>query len=414
MSTAPNARQPAIFDLRALPGRQRLDHDLSGDLERLAAHRRRRQLRRDPEYRTLRPELVRLVRGFAWDRAIPRPRADPTRPLRAAAWNVERGKRFDALREVIAGEPRLMDADLLLLTELDVGMGRSGNRDVPAELARLTGMSYVFANQHVVLAPGDSGERDHGVANELGLHGCALLSRLPIRRFAAVTLPEYVDKFHAQEKRLGAKRALVAEIEAGAQLLTVAVIHLDPFAPARHRARQLRRVLRATAAFDDRRLLVGGDFNTSTYDLGSAPGLALNIAHKLLRFGFDGTVRQYMTPNEVFERPVFAALAAAGLDTAGYNDADTGTIYYDVNDPDLVTKTLSYVPRSVWSWLQRRLEPWGGIVPMRLDWFAGRGLTPLRPAVLERPAIDGVLVSDHNPIFVDVELDADADAAARD
>lgn len=405
---APTAIQPAIFDLRALPPRQRLDHDLGRDLERLAAHRRRRQLRRDPEYRDLRPELVRLVRGFAWSREIPRPRTDPAAPLRAAAWNVERGKRFAALREVIAGEPRLVDADLLFLTELDVGMGRSGNRDVPAELARLTGMSYIYANQHVVLAPGDSGERDHGVANELGLHGCALLSRLPIRRFAAVTLPEFVDKFHAQEKRLGAKRALIAEVEVGGgAVLTVAVVHLDPFASARHRARQLRRVLAATTALDDRHLLVGGDFNTSTYDLGSAPGLALNIAHKLLRFGFGGTVRQYMKPDEVFERPVFATLADAGLDTAGYNDADTGTIYYDVNDPELVTKTLNYVPRPVWSWLQRRLEPWGGIVPMRLDWFAGRGLTPLRPAVLERPSAGGIQVSDHNPIFVDVELAAD-------
>src|SRR5437773_1052242 len=84
--------------------------------------------------------------------------------------------------------------------------------DVARELASALGMRYVFANSHLVLAPGDSAEQDHGQENALALHGNALLSRFPIRRFEAVTLPEYQDKFHALEKRLGEKRALLADV----------------------------------------------------------------------------------------------------------------------------------------------------------------------------------------------------------
>ncbi|MCB9706520.1 MAG: endonuclease/exonuclease/phosphatase family protein [Myxococcales bacterium] len=406
------APTPAIFDLADLPPRQDLEHELGEALDELARLRRRRHLRRDDRYRELEPELARLLQGFAWDTTIaPRPPTLPRR-IRAVAWNIERGKRFAALRGAIDQDPLIRDADLLLLTELDIGMGRSQNLDVPRELAAHLGMSYVFANQHVVLSPGDSGERDHGVANRLGLHGCALLSRLPIRRFCAVTLPEYKDKFHALEKRLGDKRAILAEVEVEGGVVTVAVVHLDPFAPARHRARQLRRILRAAAAFDDRRLLLGGDLNTSTYDFGSSIGLTLNLMHKALRFGFEGTIDQYMRPGEVFERAVFRALEAAGLTTEGYNDPAVGTIYYNVNDPEVIGKTLEYVPKALWSWLQRRLEPRGGIVPFRFDWFAGRGLAPSAPRVIERPSWRGVQVSDHNPIVVEVEPGAEAEAEA--
>jgi endonuclease/exonuclease/phosphatase family metal-dependent hydrolase len=110
-------------------------------------------------------------------------------------WNVERGKRFEPLLGLLQGHPELVGADLLLLTELDIGMGRSGNRHIPRELGRALGLDWVFANFHLVLAPGDSAERDHGVPNTQGLHGAALLSRFPIRRFAAVSLPERANTY---------------------------------------------------------------------------------------------------------------------------------------------------------------------------------------------------------------------------
>jgi len=351
----------------------------------------------------LRADIDRVLDGFEWDlSALPRPRMLPAdAPLRAVAWNVERGKRFSALMGVLQNEPWLRDADLLMLTEVDIGMGRSGNRNVPRELARALHMGYVFANYHLVLAPGDLAERDHGADNQLGLHGAALLTRLPVTRFWGVALPEFTDKFHSLEKRLGSKRALLVEVELPDGPLLVVVVHLDPFAPPNHRAAQLRLVVDAIARTGIERVLLGGDLNTNTYHLGSKAGLALDILHKLLRFGFDGTVRQYMTPEQVFERRVFAALAQAGLRTEGFTDPSAGTIHYDLNDPELRHKSLAYLPPRVFAWLERKLQPWGGCVPMRIDHFAGRGLSAVRALTLPPARHEGMRVSDHAPIVVE-------------
>ena len=40
---------------------------------------------------------------------------------------------------------------------------------------------------------------------------------------------------------------------------------------------------------------------------------------------------------------------------------------------------------------------------MRVDWFAGRGIEPLRAEVVERPEWRGQRISDHNPIVLEIE-----------
>lgn len=406
---------PQLDPSAGLPLRSALDHDLGATLAHLASIRTRRQLERDPVFLRVRPQLERVLRGFEWDLGPTLGTSlAPRRPgvVRALAWNVERGKRFAGLKDALTQGPELRDADLLLLTEVDIGMGRSQNRNVPRELAAALGMGYVFANYHIVLAEGDRGERGHGVANTKALHGCALLTRFPVLRFAAVELQERRDKFHATEKRMGNKRALLCELLLPDGPLTVAVVHLDPFTGPRQRAAQLREVMAQLRAFGGERVLLGGDLNTNTYDLGSGRGLIFNLLYKLTRFGFEGTVAQYMKPEELLERRVFDELRAGGLTVAGYNDTARGTIYYDVYDPELARKALDHLPapvcRPLLRWLERRLAPWDGRVPLRVDWFAGAGLRPRAPQVIERPTAQGRLISDHNPILVDLEIDPPA------
>lgn len=397
-----------------LPLRSELDHDFTDALGHIARIRTRRRLERDRVYRRIKPQLEQLLRGFEWDLEPTLGHSlAPRRPgqVRAVAWNVERGKRFDGLRQVLTEDPELAAADLLLLTEVDIGMGRSGNRNVPKELAQALGMGYVFANYHIVLAEGDRGERGHGVPNTKAMHGCALLTRFPVLRFEAIELHERRDKFHATEKRMGNKRALLCELLLPDGPLTVALVHLDPFAGPRDRAGQIEQIVRGLRSFGGERVLLGGDLNTNTYDLSSGRGLAYNFFYKLTRFGLEGTAAQYMKPEEHFERRVFDALRAGGLSTEGYNDVTRGTIYYDIYDPEMFRKALDYMPpavrRIMWSYLERRLAPWGGRVPLRVDWFAGKGLRPRAPQVIERPLARGCLVSDHNPIVIDLETGAD-------
>ncbi|MCH9680696.1 MAG: endonuclease/exonuclease/phosphatase family protein [Deltaproteobacteria bacterium] len=377
-----------------------LTHELGSVLEHLATIRRRRKLRRDPVYREVRSEIDRVLGGFEW-RLSDREPGDGQR-LRAVAWNVERGKRLSGIISTLGEHPELKDADIVMLNEVDIGMGRTGNVNVPRAVAEALGYDYVYANQELVLSPGDAFERNHAEPNTLALHGLALLTRLPITRISAVGIPEFRDKFHATEKRLGTKRALVCEVALSDGPLTVVVSHLDPFASPRHRGRQMRRIINHVDALGNSRVLLGGDLNTNTWDLGSKVGLFANLAHKLTRFGFDGTIRQGMSPERVFERSVFAAMRRAGLEVDGFNDRSRGTIYYDMNDPELRSWTEIYVPKPVQNYLDRNLVRWGGVIPLKVDWMAGRELKALSAAVVERPQEGRLPISDHNPLRVDV------------
>lgn len=380
----------------------RLEHTLEPILPMLAAIARRRRLLRSDVYRRHQAELDRLLHGFAWDFECGRPPVPHAHGgLRAVAWNCERGKRYEPLRTCLQTDPLLRDADFLLLTELDIGMGRSGNRNVPAALAESLGYDYVFANFHLLLSDGDRGERVGGPGNTQAMHGAAILSRHPIRRFAALTLPEYFDKFEVPEKRLGSKRALFCEVELPDGPLTIVVVHLDPFCGPRHRARQAQAIVDALARFGGRRVLLGGDLNTHTYDFDGKLSLAAQVFHKLLRFGFAGTVREYMTPDQVFERELFRTFRSAQLCFDAFGDPTRGSLSFDLNDPDVDGKSRDEVPGWVVRWLRRRLMPWNGSVPLRFDWFGARGIRAIDARTLPKPMHEGHHVSDHAPIVLD-------------
>ena len=259
---------------------------------------------------------------------MPAPRG---RTLRAAAWNIQRGARLDDLRRAVLAPP-FAETDVLLLSEVDVGLGRSGNRNVARELAEALGMSYAFGVSYLALTD-DFGDDAGGLENTLALSGAAVISRYPIGRVENVDLPEIRDKFHSSEKRLGKKRALLAEIVLPDGPLVVAACHLDSNASPAQRACQLGAVLDSVDRSGVARALVGGDFNTSTYDLSSTLALARDLFHKLLVTGLRATIDQYMTPETRYERPVFELLRARDFAVEGFNDRGTGTYFYDLTDP---------------------------------------------------------------------------------
>ncbi|MGZ3405805.1 MAG: hypothetical protein ACXVAN_05130, partial [Polyangia bacterium] len=74
--------------------------------------------------------------------------------------------------------------------------------------------------------------------------------------------------------------------------------------------------------------------------------------------------------------------------------------HFDINDEYALQKTRRLVGGALTRLLVRKLAPWNGRVPARLDWFAGRGLSPVTAATIDpRP-----LASDHAAIVVDVTL----------
>jgi endonuclease/exonuclease/phosphatase family metal-dependent hydrolase len=378
-----------------------LQHELHAHYRALRAIRTRRALERSPLWAEIGGEVRRVLAGVErGDRAAaPGPRG---RPLRAVAWNIQRGARLDDLRRSLLAPP-LAGVDLLLLSEVDVGLGRSGNRNVPRELAEALGMSYAFGVSYLALTD-DFGDDAAGLENTLALSGAAVLSRYPIGRVENVDLPELRDKFHSSEKRLGKKRALLAEISLPDGPLAVAACHLDSNASPVQRARQLGAILDSVDRSGVSRALLGGDLNTSTYDISSTLALARDLLHKLLVTGFRATVDQYMTPETRYERPVFDLLRARDFVVDGFNDRSVGTYFYDLTDPYILDRSQKLVGRALTRLLVRLLRPWNGCVPARLDWFAGRNLTPVVAAV-ERPrAADERPLSDHSAVVVDVAI----------
>ena len=385
-----------------------VEHAIHAHYRALRAIRTRKALERSALWAEIGGEVRRVLDGVErGDRApVPSPAAVPAprgRVLRAVAWNIQRGARLDDLRRVVVAPP-FAGADLLLLSEVDVGLGRSGNRNVARELAEDLGMNYAFGVSYLALKD-DFGDNAAGLENTLALSGAAVISRYPIGRVENVDLPAIRDKFHSSEKRLGKKRALLAEIALPDGPLVVAACHLDTNASPAQRARQLGGVLDSVDRSGVARALVGGDFNTSTYDLSSTLALARDLLHKLLVTGFRATVDQYMTPEKRYERPVFDLLRARAFVVDGFNDRGTGTYFYDLTDPYVLARSQKLVGRLLTGLLVRLLRPWKGRVPARLDWFAGRNVTPVA-ATVERPhaAADGRPVSDHSAVFVDVAV----------
>jgi endonuclease/exonuclease/phosphatase family metal-dependent hydrolase len=374
-----------------------LAHDLSRHYGELRGIRTRARLHASELWSRIGPDVSRLLdaveRGDRSD-AVP-----PSTSLRAVAWNIQRGMHFDRLRAALVDDPVLRSADVLLLSEVDNGLGRSRNRHVARELADALGMSYAFAVSYLTLED-DHLENPDGRENTLALAGSAILSRAPIRRAINADLPELRDKFSSSEKRLGRKRAVIAELETASGPIVVAQAHLDSNASSRQRAQQLAALLAQSRELGCRRMLVGGDFNTTTYDLESKWRMAKDILHKLFVTGFDGTVASYMTPDRRYELPVFDALRAAGFTIDGWNDRAAPSMSYDFSDPYTLNKVQTAVGGLLTRWLVRRLRRFGGVVRARLDWFAGHGLTPSSPCVVH---VDGH-ATDHDAVVVDVAL----------
>jgi endonuclease/exonuclease/phosphatase family metal-dependent hydrolase len=330
----------------------------------------------------------------------------PAKPrYRCVAWNLERGIHADGQLQALREHPYLQAADVLLFTEADSGMARSGNRHVARDLAEGLGMHYVFLPCYLNLSKGAGVEYDVAGRNQLGLHGNAILSRYPIRNLRRIPLRNGVDKMAVREKRLGTQTALAAEIEFPNYTLPVAVVHLDAQSTQQHRRDQLRDVMAAFPAGE--RALIGGDWNTTTYNSSHAFYAIMGFALRVL-IGVERTItRHYLHPQNHFERGLFRSLTAAGFDYERCNIMGEPTFAYDIADLKARKNLGEWVPGWCFAFIRWALRNHGGCCPLKLDWFATRGLACEAPAVIHelRAALGGPQLSDHDPIGIEVLVD---------
>ena len=345
--------------------------------------------------------------NFANDE-IHAPLVDPN-TIRATAWNIERSKRLESIIRVLKEHPVLRASDVLMLTELDYGMARTGNADVAREIARSLELNYAFAPCYLALNKGSGVEADVEGENTRGLHGNALLSRYPLRRVHVVSLPNGKDKMAGKEKRLGQQRAVVVDVEHPAGAFRAISLHLDAHSTQRHRQRQMRLVLDHLERLEPRLpTLIGGDWNTSTYNSRRALYSILGYFRRVA-MGVENVVKNhYPYPERWFERKLFRELERRGYNYRDLNALGVGTLHYDVSDAAVNTNMGDWIPQWCFPFINWALKQQQGRCSLKLDWFAGKGIeraAGTQPQVIgELGDADGVL-SDHDAIVLDFSVE---------
>ncbi len=387
-------------------------HHLTPHFPALAAFDTTDTLAASTLYRQLLPEIERVlnhveIENFARAGAL-NANTLHAGTIRATAWNIERGKKLEGIKHALTTHPVISASDVLLLTELDCGMARTGNAHVARELAALLEMNYAFAPCYLALNKGSGIEAHVAGENTHALHGNALFSRHPLARVHAISLPNGKDKMRGKEKRLGNQRAVVADVAHPAGMFRAVSLHLDAHSTQRHRHRQMRLVLEHLARLEPRLpVLVGGDWNTSTYNARRASYAILGYARRVA-MGVGNVVRNhYPYPERWFERELFRELERRGYDYRELNALGVCTLHYDVSDATVNTNMGDWIPQWCFPFINWALKSYEGRCALKLDWFAGKEIERAPGSVAQvigdlRDA-DGVL-SDHDPIVLDFVL----------
>jgi endonuclease/exonuclease/phosphatase family metal-dependent hydrolase len=382
---------------------QTFDPSFRPFLNDLAQFQSTKDLEESGLYRQLKPEIERILSNVWYEEFIPRVPAgsDPSRAVRVIAWNIERGMRLDPVIQCFRDRQDLGCADVLMLSELDWGMARTANRFVAREIASALQMSYAFAPCYIALTKGAGVERQADGENAESLHGNALLSRFPMHRAHSLALPNGKDKMKGAEKRIGSQRAVIADIEHPAGMFRGVSLHLDAHSSQRHRHLQMRRVLDHLETLQPALpVLIGGDWNTTTHNASRALYSILGYFRRVLMGVRNVVANHYPYPDRWFERGLFGELERRGYKYRDLNTAGECTLHYNVDDIAANLNMREWVPQWCFWFINWALERTGGSCSMKLDWFAGRGIQPLAPAV----AVPDLKVSDHDPIVLTAQL----------
>lgn len=369
------------------------------DAERRALQEESRALRQDlARFRTRRAWLAdpagpalaaRLERHLATVRrtAPPDSLSGPARDeLQVVQWNVLHGERYEAVARTLREEPALAGADLVALEETDLGMARSGNRDVAFELASMLGLHAVWTPLFLELeaghrAPASVANLPQGEA----LFGLALLSRWPFGAVRAVPLESSQDLLFDRERKAGRFVALVAEVQHPHRPFTFIGTHLDVHGDPARRDRQVGEVL---SAVPPGAAILAGDLNTTTFGRGGAG----RAARTLLTLA----VSPQRALRQVQREPLFGSLRRAGFEVDGFNaiGPSLDVHFDDVHELDRFPAALRDRLLALLRGIERRCT-------MRLDWIAARGFVPSpeRPPLVLQAAMRGAdAASDHAPI----------------
>jgi len=160
--------------------------------------------------------------------------------FRVMTYNIHHGEGLDGKVDLqrIADLIKREQADIVALQEVDKGVQRTAQRDFPAELAALTGMTCIFSNNY------------HFQGGE---YGNAVLTRFPVKRWT---------NRHYKMLRPGEQRGLLQVVLGvhGRELVFMDT-HIDYRADDTERLANADELFQAVQPFKGRPMILCGDFN---------------------------------------------------------------------------------------------------------------------------------------------------------
>lgn len=273
--------------------------------------------------------------------------ADPT----IVAWNLERCLFPGDSAAHLAG----LAPQVVLLSEMDHGMARTGQRHTTAEMAAAMGMTYAFGVEFHELDLGGETERPYCTDdfNALGWHGNAILSAAPFLDVALIRLDDHGHWFTTDhgadpdQPRVGGRMAIAATVPTTAGPLCVVSTHLESNAAAPHRAAQFDRLMDAVDDFaPDMPVVIGGDLNTGNH----------------------------MPPDFDWRKETL------------FQRAEQRGYCWDHNAPGWTTRPSLITPHPTRQ--------------MKLDWFATRGVDSDAHGILPSVSPSGRPLSDHDAVWL--------------
>ncbi len=415
--------------------------------------------------------------------------------IRVVHWNIERGFNIDAMRSLFidahdymrdyidaALYPENSDSnarleeeahyisrtDILLLNEVDLGMKRTGYRNIAAELAEALKADYVFAPEFVELDPRELDDPKLDQSRYKGLHGNAIVSRYPIVETKLLRLPDCYNWYEGEQKSLSplesgrrvAAKATVAEeiiteLRRGGRIALIATIalpnkehitvistHLENRCKPKCRKEQLEFILGEIRSITGP-VVLAGDMNnfegdagpTSVVKLVSSKLTDLNFLAKTAISFFNpyslitnssslslGTIRKHrdptvrsiplILPNKSYS--FFKEIEEFEFDDDGEFDHE-GEALWSLNDKDAKWSNSNQRARKGFA-DTFRLKRSFGFAKFKIDWIFVKpvvkdGLKKYFPAFgrtfedLNNSYRGGAeKLSDHNPISVDIMI----------
>lgn len=369
-----------------------------------------RTLQRSPLYQKVKPDIDEILYGTECGLYHDEPTtATPKKFYRAVFWNLSGELNYESFLDVMKNHPILSRADFFLFSDADLGMARTQNRNLVRSLALELNHNYVFATSYLYL---NSYSQGVSATNQQGLVGQAIMTPHPITRFVSIPLPGSIDPLQREMKRLGSEKALLVEIKLPQQPLQLICTKLDSSSSPAQRASQLKSLLHTLHSMNlTQPQLMGGDFNTTTYNSRHAIPQFFSFLNKIVR-GFDYICEEHHAyPERYFDKAVFQAFEKYGWHYQDLNNLGKTTMscsFADLEVQGRFEKTLSHIMVKT---LQRFFYHGPEHLALKVDWFAGTAkIVPSAQPQAETPQVlsnlycDKNHIASHYPVVLDFEM----------